>query len=116
MKPIPAHKFNLSTAAKIAARAELSETTEPMVLTLPYLLPGLNGDNGLIRMHWAKRKELSDYVEFDIQRQAKGKFVSPVWVAYYRYYSGRAMDWDNAAASFKLVGDAIVSEIGRAHV
>lgn len=80
-----------------------------MTFTLPYLTPGLNGSDGLIRQHYRNAAKLKDRIKLDIlsQRPPGIKPIStPVRIVYTRYTS-RLMDWDNAAASFKHVGDAL---------
>lgn len=76
--------------------------------------PGLNGNEGLLRMHWAGRKRLASKLELmllaalsagQIQvERPKGK----VRVTYVRSYRANAMDEDNLAASLKPVLDALV--------
>lgn len=74
--------------------------------------PGLNGSRGLIRMHFrAKRKAAT---ETEMRLRSCGhplpSIEEPVRVEFERRVARRQhlMDWDNAAASFKLVGDALV--------
>ena len=66
------------------------------------------GINRLLRMHWAvRKKEQAKLIEL-IREQVEGTaFDTPVHVTYTRK-SIRYMDWDNAAGSFKLLGDALV--------
>ena len=72
------------------------------------------GINKLLRMHWAVRKK--EYKKFlaNIENQnpeiRKQQFTDPVSIEYIRK-SVRYMDWDNAAGSFKLIGDSLV-ELG----
>ena len=59
-------------------------------------------------MHWAVRKKEQAKVIELIRDQVEGTtFDTPVHVEYTRK-SIRYMDWDNAAGSFKLIGDALV--------
>lgn len=77
-----------------------------LTITIPELVPGLNGPGGLIREHFrtaAKRKDRY-CVLFSTCRK---KFPGPVDIVYTRYCT-HLMDWDNAAASFKHIGDALV--------
>lgn len=80
-----------------------------MTLTLDFLTAGLNGPDGLIREHYmvAKRKKAMLRLLFLSQRP-KGHIAidSPVRVIYTRYCS-QFMDWDNACASFKYIGDSL---------
>ena len=70
------------------------------------------GINRLIRMHWAvRKKEQLKFVEHIIQNNPELRdyeYTNPVCVEYTRK-SVRYMDWDNAAGSFKIIGDALVS-------
>ena len=72
------------------------------------------GINRLLRMHWAVRKK--EYKKFLENLQIENpeiqdyRFTEPVSVEYTRK-SIRYMDWDNAAGSFKLIGDILV-ELG----
>ena len=66
------------------------------------------GINRLLRMHWAVRKQLQNNLVAEIQSAYPCDLIEgPVCVAYTRR-SVRLMDWDNAAGSFKLIGDALV--------
>ena len=81
-----------------------------MILIQGTILP--TGINTLIRMHWAKRKKKQQEIIEDItQNNPKAlttPFGCPVDILYTRK-STRYMDWDNAAGSFKLIGDALVT-------
>tara|TARA_R110002074_G_scaffold312708_1_gene483449 strand:- start:576 stop:881 length:306 start_codon:yes stop_codon:yes gene_type:complete len=60
-------------------------------------------------MHWAVRKKEQTALIEIIKDQVEGiAFDTPVHVEYTRK-SIRYMDWDNAAGSFKLLGDALVT-------
>lgn len=85
----------------------------PVVINLPgYLAPGLNGKAGLIRAHWATRRREAEVVTKLLRAAWDGTVLpGPVEVDYTRFYSRLPMDWDNAGASFKLIGDALV-ELG----
>jgi len=66
------------------------------------------GINRLLRMHWAVRKKLQNNLVVEIQSAYPCDLIEgPVTVEYTRR-SVRLMDWDNAAGSFKLIGDALV--------
>lgn len=82
-----------------------------MKFSLPYLTPGLNGKDGLIRQHFHGAGKSKERITWDIraQRPAGVKPIAqPVRVIYTRYTS-HLMDWDNACASFKHIGDALQS-------
>jgi len=67
------------------------------------------GINRLLRMHWAVRKKLQLKLVAEIQEAYECDLIEgPVTVEYTRR-SIRLMDWDNAAGSFKLIGDALVA-------
>ena len=71
----------------------------------PFILPGINR---LLRMHWAVRKKLqAELVQHIKDNHDCQPIEGPVIVEYCRR-SIRLMDWDNAAGSFKLLGDALV--------
>ena len=66
------------------------------------------GINKLLRMHWAVRKKLQNNLVDDIKENYECSLIEgPVHILYTRR-SVRLMDWDNAAGSFKLIGDALV--------
>jgi hypothetical protein len=78
-------------------------------IDLPYLLPGLNGREGLMRMHWTKRRALAKTVQWDIISQVRSLGVNSCLEVRITYtaYRHRLMDWDNFASSFKLIGDGL---------
>ena len=66
------------------------------------------GINRLLRMHWAVRKKHQNNLVSELEANYPTDLIEgPVCVEYTRR-SVRLMDWDNAAGSFKLVGDALV--------
>ena len=77
-------------------------------IILPYILPGLNGPEGLIRGHWAARKKRLESIVWDIKQQVRAGigFDTSVSVTY-SGYCHKLKDWDNFCASFKLIGDAL---------
>lgn len=80
-----------------------------MTFTLPYLTPGLNGSDGLIRQHFQSAVKEKDRIAWDIMSQRPAgtqPIAEPVRVTYIRY-TAHLMDWDNACASFKHIGDAL---------
>ena len=67
------------------------------------------GINRLLRMHWAVRKKIQNNLVDELSSEyPTDLIVGPVEIHYTRK-SIRLMDWDNAAGSFKLVGDALVT-------
>lgn len=92
-----------------------AEVNRPPFLTLrlpAYLPPGLNGAKGLQRMHWRAKTRAKVQLRL-LLRSALGppphpSAKGPVRVLMVRTRTrGPAMDEDNAAASFKLLGDAL---------
>lgn len=78
-----------------------------MVIHLPYLTAGLNGDDGLIRQHFHAAKKVKDKILGDILAQKpERKKIKTCKITYIRYCK-RYMDWDNAYASFKYIGDSL---------
>lgn len=75
--------------------------------------PGLNGDRGLLRMHFKERGNLANRLQLML-RSALGDIPIPkpkgkVRVTYVRSYLHRPMDEDNLASSAKPVLDALVA-------
>ena len=83
------------------------ETTS-LLISGKLLPPGINT---LLRMHWAVRKKKQQEFKLHVIEQCPNykdfKYTEPVRVQYIRK-SIRTMDWDNAAGSFKLLGDILV--------
>lgn len=80
-----------------------------MTFVLDFLTPGLNGTDGLIRQHFSQAGKMKKKLLVTLlsQRRAGLRPIStPVRVTYTRY-TARFMDWDNACASFKHIGDAM---------
>jgi hypothetical protein len=76
-----------------------------MEIDLPILVPGINR---LLRMHWAVRKKLQISLVAVIKEQYDCSLIEAPVIVEYTRRSVRLMDWDNAAGSFKLIGDALV--------
>jgi len=77
------------------------------MIFIPKLPPGLNGSKGLMRMHWAVYTKLKAKWAWLIKAERPKKHTGPVVVTYTRV-STHKTDLDNVAASFKVVGDALV--------
>ena len=79
-----------------------------LLITGILLPPGINT---LLRMHWAvrkkKQKEFQEHIVNLNPHYVNFIYTEPVEVVYVRK-SIRYMDWDNAAGSFKLLGDILV--------
>ena len=72
------------------------------------IVDGLNGKNGLIRQHFHSAKKTKEKFRLLIMSQTKNRHVGRVIIEYVGYKI-RLMDWDNFSASFKHIGDALVS-------
>lgn len=70
------------------------------------LVPGLNGEDGLIREHWANRKKRKDRYFITLRSQTRNKHIGQVRLIYVRH-TPRPMDWDNQGASAKLILDSL---------
>lgn len=85
------------------------ETLTRLTVTLPRLLPGLNGKDGLMRQHFRAATSAKDELLAWAKSQRLGTFgAARVTVICTRHYCGNPMDFDNAAASFKHLLDALV--------
>lgn len=84
-------------------------------LDIPRAAPGLNGSEGLKRMHWSTYNDLRDRwsqeVMYAYNEIGEPQLKEPVEVTYRRSYWGQPMDYDNMAASFKPVGDALEEHV-----
>ena len=79
------------------------------LFSLPFLTDGLNGKDGLIRGHFAAAAKMKDKIAWILRAQkpqGMKPINHPVKVTYTRY-TAHLMDWDNACASFKHIGDAL---------
>ena len=83
--------------------------TMKTVITIKGVIPGLNGDDGLIRQHFRAAKKVREKYQFLISEQTKNKHQGPVTINYVGYKS-ILMDWDNFSSSFKHLGDALVKQ------
>ena len=83
---------------------QLSKMT---VLTIKGLIPGLNGQHGLIREHWAAGIQRKNLYKVLLKAQKPKKHKGKVIIRYIGYKT-IFMDWDNFGASFKHIGDALV--------
>ncbi len=77
--------------------------------TLPIMLKGLNGSDGLIRQHWRNAAPIKEQLALLIMAARIPKFKGAVEIIY-RCYRVQLMDWDNHCASFKYLGDALVKQ------
>lgn len=72
------------------------------------IVHGLNGKHGLIREHYRTAKRKKELYTTMIKAQTKNKHAGAVIIKYIGY-KVVLMDWDNFAASFKHIGDSLVS-------
>lgn len=75
-------------------------------ITIFSKVPGLNGDDGLIREHFHARKKRIKNLELEIKASSMNKHKGPVRITFTRH-ACQLMDWDNHCASFKNIGDAL---------
>lgn len=76
-------------------------------ITIPMLAPGLNGDKGLIRMHFAAYKKVKDSWTWALKAATREKAPIPCSIVIERYYAVHAMDVDNCYATAKLPIDSL---------
>ena len=82
-------------------------STADLRIEIPEVAPMLNGKDGLMRMHWTKRRKLQEKWAVLISSVTNAKLKGRVSITYTRS-SVTAPDWDNLCASFKTIGDALV--------
>ncbi len=110
------------TSSQLYTKEEIVESTPPEVpfkserfksaITIHGLIPGLNGDKGLMRAHWTtvnKMKENFGCIIKDHLIAGKAKRHSGAVQIEYIGYKSILMDWDNFCSSFKHIGDALVA-------
>ena len=78
------------------------------IITINDVAPGLNGKDGLKRIHYRNYAKLLEKWQWLIREQNPPKFTGKVDIIYIRS-SVQPMDWDNLAASFKPIGDALTA-------
>lgn len=77
-------------------------------LTFPGSLPGNNGKNGLLRMHWRVKKRFADRLFYLVMSLTRNKHPGVVQITLTRYSCGPEMDYDNLVSTGKFPIDAIV--------
>lgn len=75
-------------------------------ITLAGLSPGLNGKDGLMREHFREVTKRRNSYRARLENMKVPKFNCQIQVTFTRH-TCRLMDWDNAGASFKSIGDAL---------
>jgi hypothetical protein len=83
-----------------------------MTTTLEFniVTAGLNGSNGLMRLHWSKRKKIKDKLTWLILSKSKARHPGKVRISYHRNYKSKPFDViDNMPASLKFWADSIVA-------
>jgi hypothetical protein len=73
----------------------------------PDVPPGMNGQNGLLRMHWSERKRIKGKFTWLIHEKQFPKKPNKFRLKIINHYSNVPMDWDNLASRLKIVGDAL---------
>ncbi len=80
-----------------------------LTLTFDAVPPGLNGEDGLMRAHWAEYRVMRDtwvWLMRAVIKDWDGVMIPRCRITWtLRVIHLR--DWDNACASFKVVGDAL---------
>lgn len=72
-------------------------------------LPSLNGSNGILRNHWARRKVAKNKLYYEIRSQTYNRHPGPVTIDVIRYYCGQALDpVDGLPSTMKDCLDMIV--------
>ena len=79
-------------------------------LQLPWLPPGLNGPQGLMRMHWSQKRKAGEaaYLLVRAALPSTPPPKPPLRLTYVLRYARQPRDLDNLAASLKLPLDALV--------
>lgn len=78
-----------------------------IVFRPPDIPPSLNGKDGLMRLHWSKRKPIKEKFMWLIKDRKVPKMEGKYNLTITNYYINW-MDWDNLASRFKIIGDALV--------
>jgi len=78
-----------------------------IVITIPLLAPSLNGDKGLMRMHFQAYKKVRDKWQVLIMEETRKRITEPVRVQIIRYYASQPLDLDNLYAACKVPLDAL---------
>ena len=107
-RPETPKEFNQRISKHLDSIAK-EPTASRVLISIDRLLPGLNGNDGLIRQsHFKATKVKAGLFEL-VKAGRYGTFGQErVKIICTRYYCGTAMDFDNASASFKYLVDAIV--------
>jgi hypothetical protein len=98
-------KASKSLTGKIWKRGSVIMTT---IITINEVAPMLNGSSGLKNIHFRNYMKLRDKWVWLIRSATTNKHKGVVKITYTRS-SVMAPDWDNLCASFKPIGDALVS-------
>lgn len=88
------------------ATTTATPTAYQQTIFIRELPPGLNGSKGLMQLHWRKYQKLKDKWVLLMQSKKPKTHSGRVNIRYTRK-SVQMMDFDNLAASFKPVGDAL---------
>lgn len=78
-----------------------------LVFRHPDMPPSLNGNNGLLRMHWTKRKSIKEKFHYLIKNQKPKKIEDKCILTMVNYYI-MPSDWDNMISRLKIIADVLV--------
>jgi Holliday junction resolvase RusA-like endonuclease len=77
-------------------------------LTIPEKVPSNNGSNGLLRMHWTKKRNLMRTWVWLFKAQTTNRHSKGVSIHLSHYHRGREIaDYDNLVSTCKLIFDAL---------
>ena len=78
-------------------------------IVFPGWVPGMNGKDGLIRMHHTKKTALRNAYFYEIRSTTTNQHKGPVRLELVRHSIGREMDYDGLVSTGKLLIDALVN-------
>lgn len=79
---------------------------EKQTIEIDILPPGLNGDQGLIRLSKYGYKKVRGQFMWLVKAANPKKMEGQVRITFERHETN-PMDWDNHCASFKIIGDCL---------
>lgn len=77
------------------------------ILNIPQLAPSLNGNKGLIRLHYQQYKKVKENWIWLIRAEPFDKVEGSCKVQINRYYASQPLDIDNLYAACKVPLDAL---------
>lgn len=101
-------------AKKQPTKSTRKHSLGTIVLNFRELPPPLNGARGLIRAHWSERKATLERWSWECHNALSdadhetwiGRVITGCNITW-RTRTVQLMDWDNQAARFKIMGDAL---------